>query len=92
MLGVEDEGPEQWEDEVDEPWVADEKVSVGGKVGAGGVGKGVAEKKAEKEKEKEKDKGKGTTPKKGGRESGGRKNEGTFGRLRREREERRRER
>ncbi|MCJ1403408.1 hypothetical protein MMC11_006631 [Xylographa trunciseda] len=87
MLGIEDEGSGEWEDEVDEPWVSDEEVVQAGK----------AETKAEKKSEK----GKGTpkkggTPKKAGREerreSGGRRDEGTFDRLRREREERRRER
>ena len=76
----------EWEEEVDEGWV--EEV-----VGKGGGGK-KGERKGEKGKGKgtpEKGKGKGT-PEKGTRESVGRRDEGTFGRLRREREERRRER
>ncbi|MCJ1315607.1 hypothetical protein MMC15_000927 [Xylographa vitiligo] len=99
LLGVEDEGPEEWEDEVDEPWVEGEEVGrvvgggadggVVGKGGGSGSGSGVGEKKGEGKGEKGKGKG---TPKKGARESAGRRDEGTFGRLRREREERRRDR
>ncbi|MCJ1418987.1 hypothetical protein MMC32_005338 [Xylographa parallela] len=77
LLGVEEEGVVEWEEEVDEGWV--EEV----------VGKGGGGKKGERKGEKGKGKG---TPEKGTRESVGRRDEGTFGRLRREREERRRER
>ncbi|MCJ1381568.1 hypothetical protein MMC17_004679 [Xylographa soralifera] len=97
LLGVEDEGEEEWMDEVEVGWVEDEGGVMGGKGEGGKVGGGDVGKKGDgKEKgkgEKDKDKGKGKeTPKKGARESAGRRDEGTFGRLRGEREERRRER
>ncbi|MCJ1389628.1 hypothetical protein MMC18_002485 [Xylographa bjoerkii] len=96
LLGIEDEGSEEWEDEVDEPWVEEGLVQAGGKAAGSSAGKVVAgEKKGEQKEEKNGEKGK-ASPRKGGRgerrESGGRREEGTFAKLRREREERRRER